>query len=752
MKKLLIALAFLPVLFLLAAELPAQPTNYQISRPLSPQLQNEEQILYHPIDPNVIVCTYRDFQLGYRRCSIARSTNNGATWNDYLNDLLMNFNNWQSDPTATYDAAGNFILCYLDFSSTFPTSAPDSSFVIFIRSTDKGETWEGPYPVVDPPGPWFEDKQFITADRTGGAHDGNVYVGWARFPNPTRIMFARSTDGGVNWSDTLVVGPKQPLGPCGSGIIDAGQFTQPIVDADGDVYVFWSGTELDQDLCVGYYTMKMSKSTDGGQTFSIPEPIFLYYPVGTVDGSIQVYNAPAGDADISGGPYDGNIYISTTNGNASDVFYHADIDFIKSTDGGQTWLDPLRINDDPLGVDVDQFHPWLVVNDEGIISVIFYDQRIDPAHYEFDVFAAYSFDGGETFTTNERITDVSSSPDQLRPMVHNPYEGRFDDNGDYIALSPLAGKIAEYIGVSMNGDNVTAAWTDTRNGNQDVFGATWTLPFLKPRLFGVADGGYMGSGLDSLWWSTCWKESDDQYRVEIDDDPGFGSIDVSEVVTDNKLFSTDFSLPDGVYHWRVKGFRISADDSTSYSSSWTFEIDTFIQGPPDLFAPIGGELTTEASPIFMWGTLVLQKLNPDAPQFFRLQVSDNSSFDGSGVFLQYEDIVDDGELITVFPLPDPLPAEGIYFWRVQRYDLAGNTSAWSTTGSFEYLEYICGDADGNLTVNISDAVYIVNWVFKGGPAPDPLAAGDANNDGNTNISDAVHIIDWVFKGGPAPCE
>ena len=64
--------------------------------------------------------------------------------------------------------------------------------------------------------------------------------------------------------------------------------------------------------------------------------------------------------------------------------------------------------------------------------------------------------------------------------------------------------------------------------------------------------------------------------------------------------------------------------------------------------------------------------------------------------------------------------------------------------------YPCGDANGDRAVNIGDAVYLVNFIFKGGPAPNPAAAGDANADGATNIGDAVHIINYIFKGGPAP--
>ncbi len=67
-------------------------------------------------------------------------------------------------------------------------------------------------------------------------------------------------------------------------------------------------------------------------------------------------------------------------------------------------------------------------------------------------------------------------------------------------------------------------------------------------------------------------------------------------------------------------------------------------------------------------------------------------------------------------------------------------------------DFICGDATGDESINISDAVYIVNYVFKGGPPPEPLCVGDSNGDGSVNISDGVYIINYVFKGGPPPLE
>jgi hypothetical protein len=66
--------------------------------------------------------------------------------------------------------------------------------------------------------------------------------------------------------------------------------------------------------------------------------------------------------------------------------------------------------------------------------------------------------------------------------------------------------------------------------------------------------------------------------------------------------------------------------------------------------------------------------------------------------------------------------------------------------------YPYGDANKDRTVNIGDATYIINYVFRGGPTPIPVKeSGDANCDGKIGVSDAVTIVNYVFRGGPAPC-
>ena len=63
----------------------------------------------------------------------------------------------------------------------------------------------------------------------------------------------------------------------------------------------------------------------------------------------------------------------------------------------------------------------------------------------------------------------------------------------------------------------------------------------------------------------------------------------------------------------------------------------------------------------------------------------------------------------------------------------------------------CGDANLDIRIGVSDAVYIINYVFSGGHPPKPvLACGDANGDGRVNVADAVRLINYVFSGGNPP--
>jgi hypothetical protein len=62
-----------------------------------------------------------------------------------------------------------------------------------------------------------------------------------------------------------------------------------------------------------------------------------------------------------------------------------------------------------------------------------------------------------------------------------------------------------------------------------------------------------------------------------------------------------------------------------------------------------------------------------------------------------------------------------------------------------------GDANGDCYVDVSDAVYLIAYIFSGGSAPVPYRAGDVNCDDFVDISDVVYLIAYIFSGGYPPC-
>ncbi len=102
---------------------------------------------------------------------------------------------------------------------------------------------------------------------------------------------------------------------------------------------------------------------------------------------------------------------------------------------------------------------------------------------------------------------------------------------------------------------------------------------------------------------------------------------------------------------------------------------------------------------------------------------------------------------------------GQYDIKILTKDNYQASAAWSAPMTIT-VDCLCGDANNSATVNISDAVFLIAYIFAGGTAPGPCACsgtgnaqGDASGDGKINISDAVYLIAYIFAGGPPPhCE
>ncbi|MBI4603979.1 MAG: hypothetical protein HY721_18645 [Planctomycetes bacterium] len=61
-----------------------------------------------------------------------------------------------------------------------------------------------------------------------------------------------------------------------------------------------------------------------------------------------------------------------------------------------------------------------------------------------------------------------------------------------------------------------------------------------------------------------------------------------------------------------------------------------------------------------------------------------------------------------------------------------------------------GNANDDAKVNIADPIWIINELVRKGPKTKCQDAADANDDGLMDLSDAMYLIQWRFLGGPPP--
>jgi len=417
--------------------------NFRLNNDATTQLQNEEQVVVNPTNPNNVVAVWRDFRLGYRECAFATTFDQ---WRTVARETLFYAHGsnyiWDSDPGLVADANGNFYAVILSYIST---SQPNALYV--LKSTNGGLTWGPRVTVVDNVSGYFEDKELIGCDRSTSPYRGYLYVPWARFGTNVQVMMCRSTDGGASF--------QAPVAVSSAGAV---QWPVPAVGPNGELYVAWYNYS---DI------MQFNKSTNGGASFTGIRTIQnVTFGFGYLNGSIGTFSYPVIDVDITSGPRRGWVYCvyTDTEQGASGI---TDMYFTRSTDGGTTWSSPVRINDDTLGNRRDQFHPWMTVDPLGTIHACWLDRRLDPANMMMDCYYTRSTDGGATWLRNERVSTVSCDP----RLDFKEGEKRWKP-GMPLADAMPAEHLGEYIGLAA-ADNlhVYPVWTDTRNGNQDAFGA-----------------------------------------------------------------------------------------------------------------------------------------------------------------------------------------------------------------------------------------------------------------------------------------
>ncbi len=81
--------------------------------------------------------------------------------------------------------------------------------------------------------------------------------------------------------------------------------------------------------------------------------------------------------------------------------------------------------------------------------------------------------------------------------------------------------------------------------------------------------------------------------------------------------------------------------------------------------------------------------------------------------------------------------------------LPRNNSCHAQVGAYGWgCGNVCGDVNGDSTGNIGDAIFLINYIFKHGPAPQNMITADLNEDGQVDTGDAVAIVNYIFRGQP----
>jgi len=423
--------------------------NIDVSNEIGPQ--SETSIAIKPSDTSIVVAGSNEIDRLPMRGYF--SGDSGKTYGGV--DLPLpdptksNGFDFGSDPGVAWDSFGNVYYSYIVvfFSSG---GAVSGSELAVARSSDNGHTWTPTFWNFENGGAKFNDKPMITVDNNPTSpHFGTIYVAWDTTngvqgkPSTTGVVVSRSTDHGATFSAPVFASDTHGGPHFGIG-------ADPFVAPDGTLHVAWH----DQSNAI-----VESSSTDGGASFGpthVIAPTRVAFAIAAPAESTRgVLIYPSCDSDRGTGPNRGNLYCvwedETTTGDGLDVFSS------RSTDGGQTWSAPLRVNDDARGQANDQFYQWLSVDpSDGSLNVSFYDTRLDATHLSTNVFFARSTDGGLSYSPNVRVTDAPTNETCCGAQLHDQY-------GDYEGISAVSG-IARPV------------WTDRRTAvqalNEEVFSST----------------------------------------------------------------------------------------------------------------------------------------------------------------------------------------------------------------------------------------------------------------------------------------
>lgn len=296
---------------------------------------------------------------------------------DNKSTQISNSSNDSIAPSIATDGI-NIYIAWTDQSRSGPSE------IFFSKSTDGGNTFSAPQNIGTKQGTSI--APFVATDGM------NIFVTWTDSqPKSRDIMFSKSTDGGETFS------VPQKISSDSSDSV-----ASKIVVHGNNIFLIWFSITWSGDFSKNM-EIYFSKSTDGGETFSVPQ---------NISNNEEFSQSPSIATNGS------DVFVTWSN----DHMGKTTIFFSKSTDGGETFSSPKNISDN-TGY---SSGPFITSNGANVFVAWFYHvEGKNP-----DILFSKSIDGGETFSVPQNISNTSG-----------------------YSVTPV---------IATNGSNIFITWTDSQ--------------------------------------------------------------------------------------------------------------------------------------------------------------------------------------------------------------------------------------------------------------------------------------------------
>ena len=360
------------------------------------------------------------------------------------------------------------------------------------RSLDGGLTWSSPVNVtVNALGE--ADRGSVTADP---ANSNLVYAVWNTgiSGGPATVQFTRTSDAGQTWEPNRAI----YMPPAGNLVWNAK--VEPLPDGT----LVCAFTELTLTGTVKKipqynYAFSVMRSTDKGQTWSTPTQVLAQMPRSDPNPQDQVWWAGVTDPDNGNGiavvgafhstavdPTNGNLYAVWTDARFSGGQYDS-IAFSRSTDGGDTWSDPIQVNQTPTNIpalDRQAWFPTVAVAADGTIGVSYYDLRFNDASK--GCLANYWL----VQSPSKSCTDPASWTDETR-LTDTSFD--VEESVSWNLGGANAYWMGDYQGLAAVGNGFAAVWAQPYGGSPDHI----LFRSLNPSPMASQSDAGLGGGLSS---------------------------------------------------------------------------------------------------------------------------------------------------------------------------------------------------------------------------------------------------------------